>query len=139
MEVGKKREGFDLDRLEFMRLLLLSSGAALSSAPLFGSANASLPSPSPAYAKLHSLPPGAVRPEGWLRVYLEKQAQQLGSQLPHVSWPFTEAYWAGEEQAESWWPWEQCAYWIDGATRLSLVLKDEQLMHQFSPPGPVSL
>jgi hypothetical protein len=130
MEVGKKREGFDLDRLEFMRLLLMSSGAALSSAPLFGTANASSPSPSPAYAKFHALPPGAVQPEGWLRIHLEKQVQQLGSQLPHVSWPFTEAYWAGEEQAESWWPWEQRAYWIDGATRLSLVLNDEQLMHQ---------
>jgi len=64
MEVGKKREGFDLDRREFMRLLLMSSGAALSSAPLFGTANASSPSPSPAYAKFHALPPGAVQPEG---------------------------------------------------------------------------
>ena len=63
-----------------------------------------------------------------LRAYLEKQAQELGSQLPNVSWPFTGAYWAGEEQAESWWPWEQKAYWLDGATRLAIVLQDEKLM-----------
>jgi hypothetical protein len=54
--------------------------------------------------------------------------------LSQVSWPFTQAYWAGEEQAESWWPWEQRAYWIDGATRLSLVLNDQQLMHQVRDP-----
>ncbi|MFZ0743533.1 MAG: beta-L-arabinofuranosidase domain-containing protein [Terracidiphilus sp.] len=50
--------------------------------------------------------------------------------LPVVSWPFTEAYWAGEEKGESWWPWEQKAYWIDGATRLAVVLQDEKLMAQ---------
>jgi hypothetical protein len=67
---------------------------------------------------------------GWLQTYLIKQAAQLGSQLPRISWPFTEAYWAGEELAESWWPWEQKAYWVDGATRLALVLKDKQLLRQ---------
>jgi hypothetical protein len=61
---------------------------------------------------------------------MEKQAAQLGSQLPQVSWPFTEPYWAGKEEGESWWPWEQKAYWIDGATRLAVVLQDEQLMAQ---------
>ena len=71
-----------------------------------------------------------MRPEGWLRGLLEKQAAQLGSQLPQVSWPFSDAYWAGEETAESWWPWEQKAYWLDGATRLALVLEDKELMAQ---------
>ena len=67
---------------------------------------------------------------------LEKQAAQLGSKLPQVSWPFTEAYWAGEEKAEprkpgqEWWPWEQKGYWIDGAARLALVLGDEALLAQ---------
>lgn len=82
------------------------------------------------FAKLHPLPPGAVRPEGWLRDYLKKQAAQLGSKLPEVSWPFKDNYWAGEEKAKSWWPWEQKAYWLDGATRLALVLGDEKLMRQ---------
>ncbi len=82
------------------------------------------------YGALDALVPGAIRSEGWLRGYMEKQASQLGSQLPQVSWPFTAAYWAGEESAESWWPWEQKAYWIDGATRLAVVLQDEHLMAQ---------
>ncbi|HTV04307.1 MAG TPA: beta-L-arabinofuranosidase domain-containing protein [Acidobacteriaceae bacterium] len=79
------------------------------------------------YGAFDSLPPGAVKPEGWLRVYLEKQVTQLGSELPDVSWPFTEPYWMGEEQAESWWPWEQKAYWIDGATRLAIVMDNDAL------------
>ena len=127
-------QGADLDRREFLRLALMSSGAALlAPAALIGTVHA--PSfASPACAKLRSLPPGAIRPAGWLRVYLEKQAQQLGSKLADVSWPFTEAYWAGEEQAESWWPWEQRAYWIDGAGRLALVLNDEQLINRVRVP-----
>jgi DUF1680 family protein len=77
-----------------------------------------------------------VNPEGWLSTYLRKQAQQLGGHLPEISWPFTGAYWAGEETPETtvaggavgWWPWEQKGYWIDGALRCSLVLQDEKLL-----------
>jgi hypothetical protein len=124
----------DLDRREFLQLALMTSGAALAPAPLFGAADTSS-FVSPAHAKFRSLPPGAVRPAGWLRVYLEKQAQQLGYKLADVSWPFTDAYWAGEERGggekqDSWWPWEQNAYWIDGASRLGLVLNDEQLLQR---------
>jgi hypothetical protein len=87
------------------------------------------------HGALHPLAPGAVEPRGWLRGYMEKQAAQLGSQLSQVSWPFTGAYWDGEENGEAgkgdaWWPWEQKAYWIDGATRLAIVLRDEELMAQ---------
>lgn len=61
------------------------------------------------YAAFHSLPPGAVRPEGWLGLYLEKQTKGLSLHLPMVSWPFTGAFWAGEEKTPSWWPWEHAA------------------------------
>lgn len=79
---------------------------------------------------LHALPPGTVQPEGWLREYMEKQASQLEPMRPRVSWPFTRAYWTGEEGGESWWPWEQKANWIDGAVRLAIVLQNERLMAQ---------
>jgi hypothetical protein len=82
------------------------------------------------YSALESLSPNAVKPDGWLRTYMQKQAAQLGSQLPNVSWPFTVPYWKGEEQGESWWPWEQKAYWVDGAMRLSIVMDDEALMQR---------
>ncbi|MGA2857904.1 MAG: beta-L-arabinofuranosidase domain-containing protein [Candidatus Sulfotelmatobacter sp.] len=133
LSVEKVVRGADLDRREFLRLALMSSGVALAPTPFFGVDNVSS-APGAAYAKFRSLPPGAVRPAGWLRLYLEKQAQQLGSKLADVSWPFTEAYWDGEEKAESWWPWEQRAYWIDGAGRLALVLNDQQLMQRVGAP-----
>lgn len=82
----------------------------------------------PPFAALHSLPPGAVKAQGWLALYLEKQANQLGLHLPEVSWPFSGNYWSGEEKAASWWPWEQKAYWTDGALRCALLTENQQLM-----------
>ena len=83
---------------------------------------------------LQSLAPGAVKPDGWLGLYLEKQAKQLSLHLPEVSWPFTGAYWAGEEEAESWWPWEQRGYWIDGALRCAYVTGNQQLLQVAQAP-----
>ncbi len=82
------------------------------------------------FSQLQSLAPGAVVPAGWLRLYLDKQTEHLGYALPDVSWPFSEPYWAGKESTESWWPWEQNAYWIDGAARCALVTGNEALMQR---------
>lgn len=118
----------EFSRREFFRLAMMSSAMLMASGQSLNALEgASRPQ---MHGALEPLAPGAVRPEGWLRVYMEKQAAQLGSQLPNVSWPFTAPYWAGEEEAQSWWPWEQKAYWIDGATRLAIVLDDQQLMQQ---------
>jgi uncharacterized protein len=122
----------ELSRRRFVRLALTS---LMSSAGLLGASRAMEGAETTAqtahsYGVLHPLLPGTVLPEGWLRTYLEKEGAELGSKLPQISIPFTKAYWAGEETAESWWPWEQKAYWLDGATRLAVVLQDEQLMAQ---------
>jgi len=93
----------------------------------------------PPFARLQSLPPGAVRPRGWINLYLEKQAAGLGLHLPEVSWPFTGAYWAGEENAKSWWPWEQRGYWIDGALRCALVTGDQRLLEVAQAPVDYTL
>src|SRR3954465_974150 len=103
-----------LNRREFPERAALGS-AALATAPHLAASTASSsrarknhPQVS-AYGKLGSLAPGAVKPAGWLELYLQKQANALGSQLPTVSWPFTESYWAGQEAIDKyqWWPWEQ--------------------------------
>jgi hypothetical protein len=124
-----------LSRREFLECASLSSAAlALAPALAQGTADPSLNSARPRYAAFHPLVPGAVNPEGWLRTYLQKQADQLGQHLPEISWPFTGAYWAGEERPPEdsadigWWPWEQKAYWIDGALRCALALQDERLL-----------
>lgn len=103
MKLTAELSATELNRREFVRLALMSSAAALSSTHL-GNAEES-DTHSVAYSgALRALPPGAIKPGGWLRTYLEKQASQLGSRLPQVSWPFTEAYWAEEQEGESWWP-----------------------------------
>ncbi|HEY2466448.1 MAG TPA: beta-L-arabinofuranosidase domain-containing protein [Terracidiphilus sp.] len=122
-----------MDRREFLRLASMSSALLMISGHML--MGTEVDSRSAAYAgALREIPPGAVQPEGWLRRYLERQASQLGSKLPQVSWPFTEGYWAEEQEAEAWWPWEQKAYWIDGAARLALVLQDERLLEQAIKP-----
>jgi hypothetical protein len=123
----------ELNRRDFICLSMIGSALLMGGGSLLEAAEGDMQTQH--YSALRALSPGAVRPEGWLRLLLEKQAAQLGSQLPQVSWPFTEAYWAGKENAEpgkndAWWPWEQKAYWIDGATRLAIVLQDEKLMAQ---------
>ena len=91
------------------------------------------------HAIFHSLPPGAVKPDGWLGLYLQKQASGLGLHLPEVSWPFTGHFWAGEEKAPSWWPWEQRGYWIDGALRCAFVTGDQQLLQVAQAPVDYTL
>lgn len=93
------------------------------------------------YSQPHPAEPAAfhfadvmqVRPEGWLKLYLQKQAK-LAYALPDFSDPFTRQFWQGEERAESWWPWEQKAYWIDGALRCAILLQDSRLMERASAP-----
>ena len=88
----------------------------------------------PSHAVLHSLPPGVLKPEGWLGLYLDRQAKGLTLHLPEVARPFTGAYWAGEEKADSWWPWEQRGYWNDGALRCALVTGNQQLLQVAQAP-----
>lgn len=147
--VGHPPDTTDLSRRQFVRLALLSSAALAGSPSLLAAQNAAASDANPAatevpwHGPLRALPPGAVRPEGWLRTTLEKQAAQLGSHLPQISWPFTDAWWAEQQEGafwtqemeyEAWWPWEQKAYWIDGATRLGLLLQNDALLAQSTHP-----
>jgi uncharacterized protein len=126
--MGNFRLKQKVSRRQFIRDAAIGTAMLTSASGVLEALDAS--SASTVRSGLQFLEPGAVRAEGWLLGYLQKQASQLGSMLPQVSWPFTGAYWAGEENAESWWPWEQKAYWLDGAARLALVLQDQPLMKQ---------
>ena len=147
MEEKQELAETEVSRREFVRLALTSltsvtslTGATgltsfTSSAALLGMSRTvegaeTTPQSAHPYGALHPLLPGTILPEGWLSTYLKKEGAELGSKLPEISIPFTQPYWAGEETAESWWPWEQKAYWLDGATRLAVVLQDEELMAQ---------
>lgn len=119
--------------IELSRRSVLGFTAAgtawLSLSPVRALASLANPSAAPrSYAALEFLPIGAIHPKGWLRECLQLQAQELCGHLPEVSWPFTQPYWNGDEREQFWWPLEQMAYWIDGATRLGLVLDDQKLL-----------
>lgn len=119
------------DRRQFLELSLGSAALALAG----GRARAADTTPAVAtHGAFTELAPGAVEPQGWLGTWLAKQAAELGSQLPNISWPFSAEYWNGLEQGPSWWPWEQRAYWIDGATRLAIVMRDAALFQKTQVP-----
>lgn len=132
----------DLNRRHFMRLAILGSTALLFPCGLLEALESSAAPQSaaaavPGFAALLPLSPGAVRADGWLAGWLGKQVDGLGYHLADVSWPFSSAYWQGQElngQSEEWWPWEQKAYWIDGARRLALVTGDEHLLRRVHEP-----
>jgi hypothetical protein len=138
----QRADSCGFNRRSFLRLAVLGSGALLVPCDLLEAleiptaSNAANPV-LPASAALRPLAPGAVRADGWLAGWLGKQADGLGYHLPDTSWPFSAPYWQGQEvngQSEEWWPWEQKAYWIDGATRLALVTGDERLLRRVQEP-----
>ncbi|MFP4579598.1 MAG: beta-L-arabinofuranosidase domain-containing protein [Candidatus Sumerlaeia bacterium] len=75
-----------------------------------------------------------VRPEGWLRRWLEIQKDGLTGNLEVAGFPYDSCLWAGKEIArqhgEPWWPYEQTAYWIDGFTRCGVLLDDDSLIEK---------
>ena len=88
------------------------------------------------HAALRELPLTTIRPEGWLRCWLEVQRDGLTGHLEQAGFPFNTAGWAGIVQrrdgpgCEDWWPYEQYAYWIDGLLRCGLLLGDQKLITQ---------
>jgi hypothetical protein len=123
----KKSEDTGLNRRDFIKGAVAGSAVLATGLPQILEAEKA-PSSSRPYAELRSLPPGAIKPEGWLRLHMEGQAK-LASALPEISYPFfSGTFWEGEENSPAWFTWEQKAYWVDGATRLALALGDEALL-----------
>jgi len=116
-----------INRRDFIKTAVAGSAVVAAGLPQFLEAEAT-PSPSRPFAELRALPPGAIRPEGWLKLHMEGQAR-LTSALADISYPFfSGTFWEGEENSPAWFTWEQKAYWVDGATRLALTLGDDNLL-----------
>jgi DUF1680 family protein len=122
-----KSEGTELNRRDFIKGAVAGSAVLATGLPQILEAEKASSSSRP-YAELRSLAPGAIRPEGWVRLHMEGQAK-LASALPEISYPFfSGTFWEGEENSPAWFTWEQKAYWVDGAVRLALALNDEALL-----------
>ena len=80
------------------------------------------------------LPPGSVQPAGWLRDWAVAARDGITGHLDEDHAVFADAWKGFQINAPNaaadgtGWPLEQCAYWLDGALRLGLVLHDEPLI-----------
>lgn len=128
----KSSDELGLNRRDFLKGAVVGSAVLAAGLPHILEAETTSSSSRP-YAELCSLPPGAIKPEGWLKLHMEGQAR-LASALPEISYPFSGGFWEGEENSPAWFTWEQRAYWIDGATRLALVLGDDALLAKARAP-----
>ena len=75
-----------------------------------------------------------IQPEGWLKEILERQRDGLAGHPEAMAYPFNTVLWAGELKRDSesrgadWWRFEQTAYYLDGITRLGLLLDDQKFL-----------
>lgn len=76
----------------------------------------------------------SIKPEGWLRVWLETQKRGLTGNMEAAGFPFNTRGWAApsytEEGDVDWVPYEQVGYWVDGALRCGLLLDDPALIEK---------
>jgi hypothetical protein len=123
----KSAEHTGWNRREFIKGAVAGSAVLASGGGQALQAESRVPSSRP-FASLSRLAPGAIKPQGWLRLHMEAQAR-LAAALPEISYPFfSGTFWEGEENSPTWFTWEQKAYWVDGATRLALALGDDHLL-----------
>src|SRR5882762_7121750 len=95
------------------------------------------------YAVFRELQLGSVRPEGWLRLQLIKQANGITGHQPDFCFPFDRRYWNSNERGQDvesrnggifWYPWEQMGYWTDGAYRCAKLIDDARLRERAMEP-----
>ena len=76
----------------------------------------------------------SIEPTGWLKQFLKNQRNGLTGHIEAAGYPFNSVGWAGPiidfKEGESWWPYEQTAYWIDGAIRCGYLLRDDFLIQK---------
>lgn len=76
---------------------------------------------------------GSVKPQGWLKEYLERQRTGLSGHPDAMCYPYNTCLWAGDiarergKHGSDWWRYEQTAYYSDGLIRLGYLLDDEQM------------
>lgn len=77
------------------------------------------------------LPIGAIRPEGWLRVQMERMGKGLTGHLDSIYAPVMGPRngWLGGDGDV----WERGPYWIDGLLPLAYILNDQALIEKVRP------
>lgn len=86
------------------------------------------------YAKFRPARLSEVRPAGWIRDFLELQSSGLTGNVAISGYPFGIRFWGSKADDikgsyDAWWPYEQTAYWIDGALKCGYLISDVELYH----------
>ncbi len=76
-----------------------------------------------------------IRPGGWLQEFLEHQATGLTGNVEVSAYPYGTEFWGSQEDDlegsyGTWWPYEQTAYWIDGALKCGYLIGDKELYNK---------
>ena len=93
---------------------------------------------------IHELKLCELKAEGWIKRFLETQANGLTGNMGKIGKPFVAKYWEGEKDIvvgedenflgglncvdDAWTPFEQNAYWIDGMIRCGWLIEDQDLI-----------
>jgi uncharacterized protein len=87
------------------------------------------------HAQLRPASLNEIRPGGWLQTFLEKQASGLTGHAAVSGYPYGYKLWGSLDDHtkgaySAWWPFEQTAYWIDGALKCGYLAEDKGLYRQ---------
>ena len=87
------------------------------------------------YSKFREGLIGNIRPAGWLKECLERQANGLTGHPEAMAYPYNTCLWAGEIErknenpvAKDWWRYEQTAYYTDGLLRLGYLINEKEFI-----------
>jgi hypothetical protein len=90
------------------------------------------------YGKYHTIPITDISPNGWLKELLQRQRNGLGLHHAESGYPYNTCLWAGQipkggnPSGQSWWPYEQSGYLVDGLYRCGLALNDTGLINHLN-------
>jgi len=80
------------------------------------------------HGQFAELPVGSVTPGGWIKSWLQRQADGLTGHPENMAYPYDTCMFAGAippapvPHGQNWWPYEQSGYFVDGAVRLNHLI-----------------
>src|SRR5215216_3469893 len=87
------------------------------------------------FSHFQTIPLRGIRPAGWLQDFLDRQTKGLTGNIAVSGYPFGYKFWGAKDDDTqgsyaAWWPYEQTAYWIDGALKCGYLSGDTTLYQQ---------